>query len=39
MKVALEHEDAPCLRKLSIGEFRALLTPFADVRIVPSASR
>jgi ubiquinone/menaquinone biosynthesis C-methylase UbiE len=35
MKVALEHEDAPCLRKLSIGEFRALLASFADVRIVP----
>ena len=35
MKVALEHEDAPCLRKLSIGEFKALLAPFADVRIVP----
>jgi len=35
MKVALEHEDAPCLRKFSIGEFRALLTPFKDVRIVP----
>jgi ubiquinone/menaquinone biosynthesis C-methylase UbiE len=35
MKVALEHEDAPCLRKFSIGEFRALLAPFADTRIVP----
>ena len=35
MKVALEHEDAPCLRKFSIGEFRALLAPFRDVRIVP----
>jgi ubiquinone/menaquinone biosynthesis C-methylase UbiE len=35
MKVALEHEDAPCLRKFSIGEFRALLAPFADARIVP----
>ncbi len=35
MKVALEHEDAPCLRKFSIGEFRALLAPFKDVRIVP----
>jgi ubiquinone/menaquinone biosynthesis C-methylase UbiE len=35
MKVALEHEDAPCLRKFSIGEFRTLLTPFAEVRIVP----
>lgn len=35
MKVALEHEDAPCLRKFSIGEFRALLAPFAESRIVP----
>ena len=35
MKVKLEHEDAPCLRKLSIAEFRALLAPFAEVRIVP----
>ncbi len=35
MKVALEHEDAPCLRKFSIGEFRGLLAPFADARIVP----
>lgn len=35
MKVPLEHEDAPCLRKLSIGEFRALLAPFAEARIVP----
>lgn len=35
MKVPLEHEDAPCLRKFSIGEFRALLAPFAEARIVP----
>lgn len=35
MGVGLEHEDAPVLRKLSIGEFRRLLTPFEDVRIVP----
>ena len=35
MKVKLEHEDAPCLRKFSIAEFRELLAPFADVRIVP----
>lgn len=35
MKVPLEHEDAPVLRKFSIPEFRTLLTPFADVRIVP----
>ncbi len=35
MKVALEHEDAPVLKKYSIGEFRGLLAPFADTRIVP----
>ena len=35
MKVKLEHEDAPCLRLFSIAEFRGLLAPFADVRIVP----
>jgi len=35
MKVPLEHEDAPVLVKYSIGEFKALLAPFADVRIVP----
>jgi len=35
MKVPLEHEDAPVLKKYSIGEFRALLAPFAEARIVP----
>ena len=35
MKVPLEHEDAPMLRKFSIGEFRALLSPFDNVVIVP----
>lgn len=35
MKVSLEHQDAPVLRTFSIGEFRQLLSPFADVRIVP----
>lgn len=35
MKVPLEHEDAPVLRKFSIGEFRELLKPFAEVEIVP----
>lgn len=34
MKVGLEHQDAPVLRKYSAGEFRALLKGFADVRIV-----
>ncbi len=35
MKVPLEHEDAPVLKKFSISEFRALLAPFAEARIVP----
>jgi ubiquinone/menaquinone biosynthesis C-methylase UbiE len=35
MKVELEHEDAPVLKKYSIMEFRGMLTPFKTVRIVP----
>lgn len=35
VNVELEHTDAPVLRKYSIREFRQLLQPFADVRIVP----
>jgi SAM-dependent methyltransferase len=35
MKVGLEHEDAPVLRKYSAGEFRALLAGFRDIRLVP----
>lgn len=35
MKVSLEHEDAPVLRKYSIGEYRRLLDSFERVRIVP----
>lgn len=35
MKVGLEHDDAPVLRKYSIGEFRSLLAAFDDVRIEP----
>ena len=35
MKVELEHEDAPVLNTYSIPEFRRLLAPFHDVRIVP----
>ena len=35
MKVPLEHADAPGLTFYSIAEFRRLLAPFADVRIVP----
>ncbi|HEX5475583.1 MAG TPA: methyltransferase domain-containing protein [Vicinamibacterales bacterium] len=34
MKVPLEHEDAPVLRKYSAAEFRALLSGFSRVRIV-----
>jgi SAM-dependent methyltransferase len=34
MKVGLEHEDAPVLKKYSRSEFRALLAGFSDVRIV-----
>jgi SAM-dependent methyltransferase len=35
MNVPLEHEDAPVLRRYSIGEFLALLRPFASVEIIP----
>ena len=35
MKQPLEHEDAPVLLKLSIGELQQLTRGFADVRIVP----
>jgi SAM-dependent methyltransferase len=35
MKVPLEHEDAPVLKRYSIGEFRALCKGFASVEIVP----
>jgi ubiquinone/menaquinone biosynthesis C-methylase UbiE len=35
MKVALEHEDAPVLKKFSIAEFRELLKPFDRVEIIP----
>jgi SAM-dependent methyltransferase len=34
MKVGLEHEDAPVLRKYSITEFRQLLSRFPNVRII-----
>ena len=34
MKVPLEHEDAPVLRKYTAREFRDLLNGFHDVRIV-----
>lgn len=35
MRVELEHQDAPVLRKYSIGEYRELLSSFASARIVP----
>lgn len=35
MKVDLEHEDAPVLNKYSIREFREILSPFQNVKIVP----
>jgi ubiquinone/menaquinone biosynthesis C-methylase UbiE len=34
MKVELEHEDAPILRKYSVGETKELLKPFSQVRIL-----
>lgn len=33
--VPLEHEDAPVLKKYSIGEFKELLTKFSKVKIIP----
>ncbi|MCG3119923.1 MAG: Ubiquinone biosynthesis O-methyltransferase [bacterium] len=35
MKVELEHEDAPVLKKYSIGEFKKMLAPFSTIRLVP----
>jgi SAM-dependent methyltransferase len=35
MKVPLEHEDAPVLRRYSIDELRSLLGAFASIQIVP----
>lgn len=34
MKTPLEHEDAPVLRRYSIGEFRALVSGFRQVELV-----
>jgi SAM-dependent methyltransferase len=34
MKVPLEHEDAPVLRKYTISEFRSMLRGFSDIRLV-----
>ncbi|MFL7892988.1 MAG: class I SAM-dependent methyltransferase [Anaerolineales bacterium] len=35
MKVGLEHEDAPVLKKYSIGEYKTLLSPFDQIKIIP----
>jgi ubiquinone/menaquinone biosynthesis C-methylase UbiE len=35
MRVDLEHEDAPVLKKYSVGELRQILRPFAHLRIIP----
>ena len=35
MKVPLEHEDAPVLRRYSIEELEQLMTPFKAVTIIP----
>lgn len=35
MKTPLEHEDAPVLRRYSMGEFRALLSLFSSLDVVP----
>jgi hypothetical protein len=35
MKTPLEHEDAPVLRRYSIGEFRSLVGRFSSVEIIP----
>jgi len=35
MKVGLEHDDAPVLGKYSLAEFRAMLSGFRSVTIVP----
>ena len=34
-RVPLEHEDAPVLKKFSVSEFKQLLHPFQDYRIIP----
>lgn len=35
MRVSLEHEDAPCLRLFTRGQFRRMLDPFDRVEIIP----
>jgi hypothetical protein len=34
-KVPLEHEDAPVLKKFSLGELKQLLHPFQSYQIIP----
>lgn len=34
-KIDLEHQDAPVLKIYSVGEFKRLLEPFSEIRIVP----
>jgi ubiquinone/menaquinone biosynthesis C-methylase UbiE len=35
MKVELEHEDAPVLKKYSIPEFKSMLSRFSKIEIIP----
>lgn len=35
MKVELEHEDAPVLKKYSISEFKRMLNKFSKIEIIP----
>jgi hypothetical protein len=35
MKVEIDHLDSPVFHQYTVGEFRELLAPFAEVRIVP----
>ena len=34
-RVELEHQDAPALRKFSVGEFKRMLAPFSKVSVIP----
>jgi SAM-dependent methyltransferase len=34
MKTPLEHEDAPVLRRYSVGEFQSLIKPFREVKVI-----
>lgn len=35
MKVEIDYPDSPVFRKFSIAQFRHMLAPFADIKIVP----